>query len=87
MAHCYQCDKETTELSGRGRCAICEHVRAVANEQENEKLRAHIEELRDVAVKAHAAFSWLSIKALIKEDRAEHKRRADVAWALIHKEI
>ena len=43
MPNCYCCDRQvatTAELSPRGRCVRCEYQRSMANEKENELLRA-----------------------------------------------
>lgn len=47
MPFCYSCDREVaaqTDLSPRQRCVSCEYQRSLANEQENETLRALVEE-------------------------------------------
>lgn len=43
MPHCYSCDKEVSslaDLSPRRRCVSCEYRRSLANENENDELRA-----------------------------------------------
>lgn len=47
MSHCYVCQAEAP-LSSRGRCAQCEMIRSIANEQENDHLRAQIETLKEL---------------------------------------
>lgn len=47
MSHCYVCQTEAP-LSPRGRCAQCEMIRSIANEQENDHLRAQIETLKEL---------------------------------------
>lgn len=47
MSRCYVCQTEAP-LSPRGRCALCEMIRSIANEQENEHLRAQIETLKEL---------------------------------------
>jgi hypothetical protein len=45
--YCFVCDRDQAQLSFRGRCASCEAVRSIANEEENEQLRSELETLKD----------------------------------------
>lgn len=42
---CYECLKPAIDLSPRSRCAECEWRRAIANEEENSKLRYEYSQL------------------------------------------
>lgn len=47
MTNCYECDREVDLLSPRSRCVVCEHRRAIFNEQQNEAARDSICLLED----------------------------------------